>query len=136
MIDRETLYERIADAINISEDMFDYAEAEYKKIAKWIEENSKDYNIVIYPQGSFALGTAVKPYDREDEYDVDLVCEYQRDYGFSAKHLKKTEVYSILTRYARAYYHMLKKNPNTVFIHIPSLKGMNETLMNKLADIF
>lgn len=103
MIDRETLYERIADAINISEDMFDYAEAEYKKIAKWIEENSKDYNIVIYPQGSFALGTAVKPYDREDEYDVDLVCEYQRDYGFSAKHLKKTEVYSILTRYARAY---------------------------------
>ena len=33
-------------------------------------------------------------------------------------------------------YHMLKKNPNTVFIHIPSLKGMNETLMNKLADIF
>ena len=28
MIDRETLFERIADAINISEDMFDYAEAE------------------------------------------------------------------------------------------------------------
>lgn len=34
MIDRETLYEKISDAINISEDMFDYAEAEYKKIAK------------------------------------------------------------------------------------------------------
>jgi hypothetical protein len=83
--------------------MFDYAEAEYKKIAKWIEENSKDYDIMIYPQGSFALGTAVKPYDREDEYDVDLVCEYQKDYGFTAKRLKKTEVYSILTRYARAF---------------------------------
>ena len=103
MIDRETLYEKIADAINISEEMFDYAEAEYKKIAKWIEENSKDYDIMIYPQGSFALGTAVKPYDREDEYDVDLVCEYQKDYGFTAKRLKKTEVYSILTRYARAF---------------------------------
>jgi hypothetical protein len=58
---------------------------------------------VIYPQGSFALGTAVKPYDREDEYDVDLVCEYQKDYGFTAKRLKKTEVYSILTKYARAF---------------------------------
>ena len=104
MIERETLYEKIADAINISEDMFDYAEAEYKKIAKWIEENSKDYDIVIYPQGSFALGTAVKPYDREDEYDVDLVCEYQKDYGFTAKRLKKTEVYSILTKYARAFH--------------------------------
>ncbi len=31
-----------------------------------------------------------------------------------------------------AYYHMLKKNPNTVFIHIPSIKGMTECLMKKL----
>ena len=35
-----------------------------------------------------------------------------------------------------AYYHMLKKNPNTVFIHIPSLKGMSVELMNKLIKIF
>ena len=31
-----------------------------------------------------------------------------------------------------AYYHMLKRNLNTIFIHIPSLKGMNDDLMNKL----
>ena len=35
-----------------------------------------------------------------------------------------------------AYYHMLKKNLNTVFIHILSLRGMNETLMNRLAEMF
>ena len=42
------------------------------------------------------------------------------------------------TRYLcnAAYYYMLKKNPNTIFIHIPSLKGMNYTLMNKLANLF
>ena len=42
------------------------------------------------------------------------------------------------TRYLcnAAYYHMLKKNPNTVFIHIPSLKGMSVELMNKLIKIF
>ena len=42
------------------------------------------------------------------------------------------------TRYLcnAAYYHMLKKNPNTVFIHIPSLKGMSIELMNKLIKIF
>ena len=34
-----------------------------------------------------------------------------------------------------AYYHMLKKNRNTVFIHIPSIKGMNDVLMNKLLNI-
>ena len=34
-----------------------------------------------------------------------------------------------------AYYHMLKKNRNTVFIHIPSMKGMNPSLMNKLLQM-
>ena len=77
MINRETLYEKIAEGINISEEMFDYADAEYKRIGKWIEENAKEYDIDIYPQGSFALGTAIKPFGREDEYDVDLVCEYR-----------------------------------------------------------
>ena len=42
------------------------------------------------------------------------------------------------TRYLcnAAYYHMLKKNPNAVFIHIPSLKGMSIELMNKLIKVF
>ena len=34
-----------------------------------------------------------------------------------------------------AYYHTLKRNRNTVFIHIPSIKGMNDVLMNKLLKI-
>ena len=42
------------------------------------------------------------------------------------------------TRYLcnAAYYHMLKKNPNAVLIHIPSLKGMSIELMNKLIKVF
>ncbi len=35
-----------------------------------------------------------------------------------------------------AYYHMLKKNQNAVFIHIPSIKGMNDELMNQLLRLF
>ena len=35
-----------------------------------------------------------------------------------------------------AYYHMLKKNKNTVFIHIPSIRGMNDMLMNCLLRLF
>ncbi len=99
--DLEELLNKVADAINISEEMFDSAELEYKKIGEWISKNTPQYDIKIYPQGSFALGTVVKPYDKEDEYDLDLVCEYQRQYGFSAKDLKKKEVYSILSKYAR-----------------------------------
>ena len=35
-----------------------------------------------------------------------------------------------------AYYYMLKRNLNTIFIHIPSFKGMNDDLMNKLLCVF
>ncbi len=34
-----------------------------------------------------------------------------------------------------AYYHMLKKNRNTVFIHVPSVKGITDILMNKLLNM-
>lgn len=38
--------------------------------------------------------------------------------------------------YNAAYYHMLKKNTNTVFVHIPYAKGMNDRFMQKLKDLF
>ena len=35
-----------------------------------------------------------------------------------------------------AYYHMLSKNTNTVFVHIPSIKGMDGVLMGQLLTLF
>ena len=35
-----------------------------------------------------------------------------------------------------AYYYMLQKNRNTVFIHVPSTNGMNDVLMNLLVRLF
>ena len=35
-----------------------------------------------------------------------------------------------------AYYHMLKKNPNAVFIHIPSSRGLCNKMMEKLIYAF
>lgn len=35
-----------------------------------------------------------------------------------------------------AYFHMLRKNSNTVFVHIPSLKGMGPEFMQGLASFF
>ena len=85
----EKLLEKVTEDLNITETQFDAAEAEYKNIGNWIDKNTPQYKIDIYPQGSFALGTVVKPIDREDEYDIDLVCEYQEEYGFEAEELKE-----------------------------------------------
>lgn len=35
-----------------------------------------------------------------------------------------------------AYYHILMKNPNSIFIHIPSLRGMTPEMMKKLIEFF
>lgn len=97
----ERIYNKIAESVDISEQYFDQATLEYQNIAKWIVKNAPQYEIDIYPQGSFALGTVVQPFDREDEYDLDLVCEFKKDYGFSAKELKTRKVQSILDQYGR-----------------------------------
>ena len=34
-----------------------------------------------------------------------------------------------------AYYHMLRKNRNTIFVHIPSIKGMDNALMDRLLTL-
>ena len=35
-----------------------------------------------------------------------------------------------------AYYHILCKNTNSVFIHIPSIRGMDDSLMDRLLTLF
>lgn len=82
------LYERIAKTIDITDELFEAAEKEYNDMSSWIDEQTQDYNISIYSQGSFALGTVVKPLDDRDDYDLDLVCQFEQQYGLSAKALK------------------------------------------------
>lgn len=95
------LYEKIAASIDISEELFNKAETEYKKLGKWIDDETPNYDINIYPQGSFALGTVVKPIYDTDDYDLDLVCEFANQYGLSAKQLKVDVVKPLLVRYKR-----------------------------------
>ena len=74
-------------------------------------------------------------------YNCEHICTDFYLLPFERKLIESNISYSfsyIPTKYLcnAAYYHMLKKNLNTVFIHIPSLRGMNETLMNRLAEMF
>lgn len=82
-IDR--LLDSLCSKITISGEMFDTAKKEYEALGNWIDKVTPDYKAHIYTQGSFALGTVIKPISEEDDYDIDLVCELERDYGLSAK---------------------------------------------------
>lgn len=95
------LYERIVKTIDISNEMFDTAEKEYADLEDWIDNETPQYKIHIYSQGSFALGTVVKPIEDSEDYDLDLVCEFAQQYGLSARTLKCEAVKPLLERYKK-----------------------------------
>lgn len=71
----------LTDALDIPESYRRSAEARYASLGKWLDrENSSvsQYAPEIFPQGSFLLGTVVRPSGEDDEYDIDLVCKIHR----------------------------------------------------------
>ena len=69
--------EAIAEAIDIPEHLYEVACKRYQAIGNWLERDDstiKQYNPKISPQGSFLLGTVIRPINDMDEYDIDLVC--------------------------------------------------------------
>ena len=95
------LYERIVKDIDISDALFDAAEREYTELGEWIDRETPTYKVSIYPQGSFALGTVNKPITGADDYDLDLVCEFEQQYGLSACVLKWSIVKPLLEQYRK-----------------------------------
>ncbi|MFR7842881.1 MAG: hypothetical protein ACLU3U_07415 [Gallintestinimicrobium sp.] len=81
-----SLLKSTAQNIDISDEMFEAAEKTYKDLGKWIDQETPDYEISIYPQGSFALGTvAVRPITNADDYDLDIVCQFKSQYGLDSQ---------------------------------------------------
>lgn len=68
------LFLRIAEELDISDTLFDKAVTSYTALGEYIN-NHCDCSVGVYTQGSFRLGTVIRPLSDEDEYDLDLVCE-------------------------------------------------------------
>lgn len=77
--------------VDISPSDFELAKKRYLSVASWLEKgNYKSGNSTeIYLQGSFKLGTVIRPYynSKDADFDIDQVCEIQGNYT-SAKDLK------------------------------------------------
>lgn len=80
------ILERIAESLDIPDHVHEEAVNKYEEVGHWLEEKDAiggRRKPLVYPQGSFALGTVTKPIDEDGEYDIDLV--YERD-------LRKTSI--------------------------------------------
>lgn len=66
-----------AEWLDITPELYQEAVSKYQEICTWLHNPPSPLAVFkpdLYPQGSFRLGTAIRPVLHEDEYDIDLVC--------------------------------------------------------------
>lgn len=98
--------------IEVPDAAFEAAVAKYKSLTDWLERPASalaDSEPRIAPQGSFALGTAIRPIGRSNEYDVDLICRLNWSKSETSQYRLKQAVGNEVCKYAER--HAMSKAP-------------------------
>ena len=68
-------------SFDIPDTMYELAVRRYEDVGFWLSRCAEQRGTTgeVYPQGSFRLGTVVRPIGPKDQYDIDMV--YRRDVG-------------------------------------------------------
>ncbi len=64
--------------LELPDSAYDKACKRYEDLGEWFDRDEStvsDKSPHIFPQGSFRLGTAIRPLDESEEYDLDLACK-------------------------------------------------------------
>lgn len=105
-IQMDKMLRSIAQELDISEEKYKLAVNSYEAVGTYINNNSSDYNVRIFSQGSFKLGTVIKPLNDEEDYDIDLVCIADKEFTDPEK--LKNSIGNILKE-SKLYSKMLEK---------------------------
>jgi hypothetical protein len=86
----------LVEALDISESQYEAAVKHYEAVGDWLNKEDSPISVYepqIYPQGSFRLGTIIKPIHDTDEYDIDLVCELKE---LSKEHITQKDLKNMI----------------------------------------
>lgn len=89
------ILEELAFVLDITPTQHEDAVKRYEAVGVWLSQEGspmQKYKPMIFPYGSFALGTVVKPNVDEDTYDIDLVCQL----GSTKKHHTQQQIKNIV----------------------------------------
>lgn len=80
MRELDIIFEELAQELDITPSLFEKAEKRYQSVGRHINKEGSNLNklkveVEIYLQGSAKLGTITKPIEKDDDYDIDAVCE-------------------------------------------------------------
>lgn len=102
----EELLEDLAESLQISPSRYEAAERSYASVGEWLQRDAsilRDADPQIYSQGSFRLGTAIRPISEAEDYDVDLVCELSLSKSRLTQENLKLALSQELEAYAKAH---------------------------------
>lgn len=100
----ETYLEGLVETLAVSDARYEQAERSYKSLGDWLcrpESSVREYGPKVYIQGSFGLGTTIRPISDEEDYDVDSVCEFEH---LTSSHLTQKHLKELLGAEIAAYH--------------------------------
>ncbi|MDN3493506.1 nucleotidyltransferase domain-containing protein [Winogradskyella bathintestinalis] len=87
------ILEELGKELDISRTQYEEVVKSYETVGSWLADDTsslKEFSPKIVPQGSFMLGTLIKPICEDDDIDVDLVCRLnKKPDSWSQRHLKQ-----------------------------------------------
>lgn len=94
----------LADELAISESRYEQACRSYMSLGDWLhrsESSVVQFDPQVYVQGSFRLGTVIRPLNDDEEYDVDSVCLLQ---SLGTKDLTQSQLKALVGEEIKAYH--------------------------------
>lgn len=76
----EEFLDDLAEELSVPPSRYEQAERSYNSLGNWLHRDAstvRHYDPQVYVQGSFRLGTTIRPASEEEEYDIDSVCEFR-----------------------------------------------------------
>lgn len=101
----EQLLEELADSLQVPPERREAAERSYQSLAAWLNRSGSALayaNPQVYVQGSFRLGTAIRPSTTDGQYDIDLVCELDLSKASTTQAKLKAALGEELKAYSRS----------------------------------
>ncbi|OLA79763.1 MAG: hypothetical protein BHW57_05560 [Azospirillum sp. 47_25] len=161
----KTAIEIIAENIELPDSYYETAKSRYEDLGEFLctDSNISMFEPKVFPQGSFRLGTAIKPLNGNSAYDLDLTCRLEK--GFNSRNSSQKELKDITGKAIDDYiqkrgikegkeekrrcwrinyqgninFHMdivpgIPLNDKKFLVESMKASGMDESLSGKLAD--
>jgi hypothetical protein len=100
----EDFLKALVKELEVPDNRYEQAQTSYTSLGEWLhrpESTVRKYDPQVYCQGSFRLGTAIRPHTDEEEYDVDSVVELR---SLTKRDKTQQELKTMLGVEIRAYH--------------------------------